>query len=288
MQAGFDAAPSPRPRRSRLPAHDVRQKMLDAGLAWVRETGVGVCLEEVSMEEVIAQADVPRASVYRMWSSKSEFGADLLVYLAGPGGYLSGRQVFDPATFDVARKTMADHDDLLDSDEGRRAVLCEVVRRAVDTNFKHMLKDQNWRVHLAMLATINSIDNSETRASLATALEEGEAQARQNIVGLVKEIMETIGLRLRDPRATVEHLVIAGVSLLQNLAIRHALSADAISPAWMSQNSASALSGDLISQPLPGPAGIDGKPANWTLPALAYLSLVDAFAEPDPAFRPPR
>lgn len=288
MQADVDAAPTPRPRRRRLRAHDVRQKMLEAGLAWVRETGVGVCLEDVGMEDVIVRADVPRASVYRIWTSKSDFAADLLVYLAGPGGYLGGRQVFDPATFDVARKTMADHDHLLDSDEGRRAVLCEVVRRAVDSNFKRMLEEQSWRLHLAMLATIDSIDNSEARTSVATALEEGEAQARQSIVDLVKEIMAIIGLRLRDPRATVEHLVIAGVSLLQNLAIRHALTADTVSPALMSQNNAFALSGDLISQPLPGPAGIDGEPVNWTLPALAYLSLVDAFAEPDPAFRRPR
>jgi len=42
----------------------------------------------------------------------------------------------------------------------------------------------------------------------------------------------------------------------------------------------------LLNAPLPGP-GLDGKPAEWTLAALAFLGVVDAFIELDPDFTPP-
>ena len=284
------ATPTPsflgQPRRSRLRAPDVRQRMLEAGRNWAGEAGVGVSLEEISMEDVIQDAGVPRSSVYRLWRYKSEFAAELLIYLVGPGGYLSGRSVFDPDTFDVARKTMAEHAHLLRTEDGRRRVLCEVVRLAVSRNFEHMLEDQNWRVHLAMLATLNSIRDSKARATVAAALEEGEARSRENIVGLIEEVMATVGLRLRDPASSVEHLVIAGVSLLQNLAVRRALTADSIAVSPAGGSLPAKVSGDLISEPLPGPAGVTDGSTRWTLPALAYLSLVDAFAELDPDFRP--
>ncbi len=285
MHVAPSAPPVGQPRRSRLRAEDVRHRMLEAGRDWAGRAGVGVSLEEISMEDVIQQAGVPRSSVYRMWNYKSEFAADLLVYLAGPGGYLSGRSVFDPDTFDVARKTMAEHAHLLATDDGRRRVLCAVVCLAVNRNFERMLDDHNWRVHLAMLATLTSIRDCAARMTVAAALEAGEAQARAGIVSLIQEIMATVGLRLRDPASSVEHLVIAGVSLLQNLAVRHALTVASIAPGPAGCTGPSKASGDFIAEALPGPAGVGDSPVRWSLPALAYLSLVDAFAELDPDFR---
>jgi AcrR family transcriptional regulator len=279
-------APSHQRHRRRLRASEVRQQMLEAGRIRALETGVGVSLEDISMEEIIQLARVPRSSVYRLWPYKSDYAADLLIYLAGPAGYLGGHQVFDPATYDVARKTMAEHGHRLDSREDRRAVLCEVVRLAVTRNFQHLLDDQQWRVHLAMLATLGSIRDSQARAAVAAALEVGEARARQNMAALIEEIMATIGLRLRSPHATIEHLVVAGVSILQNLALRHALTADAVGLTTPDPENPGKLTGDLIREHLPGPAGLDGQPTRWSLPALTYLGLVDSFVEPDPAFRP--
>jgi hypothetical protein len=157
---------------------------------------------------------------------------------------------------------------------------------AVTRNFEHMLEDQNWRVHLAMLATLNSIRDGQARSTVAAALEEGEAQARDAIVVLIEEVMATVGLRLRDPASSLEHLVIAGVSLLQNLAVRRSLTADSICPGSERRSLPAKVSGDLIADPLPGPAGVREGSTRWSLPALAYLSLVDAFAELDPGFQP--
>ena len=42
----------------------------------------------------------------------------------------------------------------------------------------------------------------------------------------------------------------------------------------------------LLNGPVPGP-GLDGKPAEWTLAAFAYLGVLDKFLELDPDFTPP-
>ena len=41
----------------------------------------------------------------------------------------------------------------------------------------------------------------------------------------------------------------------------------------------------LINFPLPGP-GIDGKPAVWSLAALAFTGILDTFVEPDRNYSP--
>ncbi len=277
-----------RRERRRMTADQVRRKMLEAGRSLARQIGLGASLEEISMEEVIRRARVPRSSVYRIWPYKSDFAADLLIYLAGPSGYLSGGDVFDAATFEVARKTIAMYRHCLISPQGRRAVLCEVVRRAVNANFTHMLEDPTWGLHHALLATLGSIKDRAAKAAVAAALEEAEAVSRANISGLVQEIMAAVGLRLRDPRAKIEHLVIAGSSLLDTLALRHALTADMT--AGTDRGGAygrSETSGSLVRTILPGPDTPDGTPAEWSLPALSYLALVDAFTELDPDFEAP-
>jgi AcrR family transcriptional regulator len=284
MQALNTALATPQPKPRRIPAAKVRQRMMKAGLAAAIQAGVGVSLENVSMEDVIQRARVPRSSVYRLWPYKSDFIAELMVYLAGPGGYMSGRQVFNPATYDVAHKVMADNRDLLGTPAGRRRVLCEVVRQAVTTNFQAMLDDQVWRVHDVLLATLNTIKDDSARTAVAGALEQGESQARQHMVGLIKEIMDTVGIRIRVPGMRIEHLVVAGVSLLQSLAERHVLTTDALGPDWRERTDGPGPSGSLIAEPLSGPPGIGGEPSRWTLPALSYLALVDSFSEPDPAF----
>jgi hypothetical protein len=42
----------------------------------------------------------------------------------------------------------------------------------------------------------------------------------------------------------------------------------------------------LLNAPVPGP-GLDGKPAEWTLAAFAYLGVLYSFLELDPDFVPP-
>ena len=105
-------------RPERVPAEEVRQRMLDAGRELAIEAGAALTIEHLRLEEVIQRARVPRSSVYRLWAYRNEYIDDLLCYLAGAGSLFSNRPVFDPETFSVAGQVLADNRHLLATPTG--------------------------------------------------------------------------------------------------------------------------------------------------------------------------
>lgn len=267
-------------RPERVPAEEVRQRMLDAGRALALEAGAALTVDHLRLEEVIQRARVPRSSVYRLWPYKESYIEDLLCHLAGPGSWLRASGGFDPETYSIVQKAVEDNRHLLGTLEGRRALFCEAIRLGAARNYLAFSESITWRFHMALLATLGSSRTGEARAKIAAALEDGQATARNALVGLHELIMTTLGLRERDPGRTVEHIVLAGGIMVQGFALRNI--------------QAHAAPGDtdadqldrLLNTPIPGP-GLDGTPAPWTLVAFCYLGLMDAFLELDPDFVPP-
>ena len=267
-------------RAERVPAEEVRQRMLDAGRELAIEAGAALTIEHLRLEEVIQRARVPRSSVYRLWSYRDEYIDDLLCYLAGAGSLFGSRPVFDPETFSVASQVLADNRHLLGTPDGRRALMREVVRVTAKRNYQALTESAPWRLHMALVATLGSTRSGEARRQIAAALEEAQLRSRESLVALFAYLMAEIGLRLRDPAWTADHLQITGGLLVQALALRN-LQVQAADGA----SEASAVDA-LLNGPLPGP-GLNGETAEWTLVSHAYLGLVDAFVELDPDFTPP-
>jgi AcrR family transcriptional regulator len=267
-------------RAERVPADEVRQRVLDAGRDLALEAGAALTIEHLRLEEVIQRARVPRSSVYRLWSYKDEFIDDLLCYLAGPGSWFQSTGVFDPRTFAIVEATVRDHQHLLGTPEGRWAVLREATRLGAFRNYQAFSESQSWRLHMALVATLGSTRTGDARRRIATALEESQTRSRDSLVALYAYLKETLGLRERDPARTVEHMVLAGGVLVQSLALRN-----------IQVQAAAGVDGadsvaELLNNEIPGP-GPDGKPMPWTLAAFSYLSLLEAFLEPDPDWKPP-
>jgi AcrR family transcriptional regulator len=267
-------------RPERVPAEEVRKRMLDAGRELAIEAGAALTIEHLRLEEVIQRARVPRSSVYRLWAYRDEYIDDLLCYLAGAGSLFGDRPVFDPETFSVAGQVLTGNRHLLATTDGRRALLREVVRVTATRNYQALSESAPWRLHMALIATLGSTRSGEARKLIAAALEEAQLRSRESMVALFGYLMTEIGLRLRDPAWTADHLQLTGGLLVQSLALRN-LQVRAADGA----HEAAAVDA-LLNAPLPGP-GLDGQAAEWTLVSHAYLGLVDAFVELDPDFTPP-
>ena len=110
-------------RPERVPAEEVRQRMLDTGREMAIEAGAALTIEHLRLEEVIQRARVPRSSVYRLWAYREEYIDDLLCYLAGAGSLFGERTVFDPETFSVANSVLTDNRPLLATGAGRLALM---------------------------------------------------------------------------------------------------------------------------------------------------------------------
>jgi AcrR family transcriptional regulator len=268
-------------RPERVPAEVVKQRMLDAGRDLAMEAGAALTIEHLRLEEVIQRARVPRSSVYRLWPYKEGYIEDLLLYLAGAGNWFNDRPVFDVETITVLMAVLEDNKELLGSLAGRRALLCEVVRVALAQNYEALSESVAGRLHMALAATLGSTGSGEARKKIAAALEEAQRMSRDSLVAVFGFAAEVIGLRLRDPDVTVEHVQLAGGLLVQAMALRN-----------VQVQAAAAGGGEaahvdaLLNTPLLGP-GLHGQPAEWSLAAFAYLGVLDAFTELDPDFIPP-
>lgn len=269
-------------RPERVPAEEVRQRMLDAGRELALESGAALTVEHLRLEEIIQRARVPRSSVYRMWPYKDDYVDDLLCYLAGSGSVFSERVVFDPETFAVIDRVLTENKQLLATTQGRRALLCEVVRLAALRNYDALSRNAAWRLHTAMIATLGQTRSDQAREKIAVSLEDAQKRSRESMVGLFGYLAGVIGLRVRDPARTAEHMMLVGGLLVQSLALRNVQVQAAIGDATPDAQHVDRL----LNAPVPGP-GLDGEPAPWSIVAFSYLAIIDAFAELDPDFVPP-
>ncbi len=270
-------------RPERVPAEEVRRRMLEAGRELAIESGAALTIEHLRVEEIIQRARVPRSSAYRMWPYREEYIDDLLCYLAGAGNWFNDRPVFDPETFTVLKQAVEDNRELIGSPEGRRALLCEIVRLTVAQNYAALTESGTWRLHMALSATLGSTRSGEARQKIAAALEESQRVSRDSLVAVFGFLAAELGLRMRDPAATIEHMQLAGGLLVQSVALRNV---QVRAAADGDDSGEAALVDTLLNAPLPGP-GLHGQPAEWTLAAFAYMGVVDAFIELDPDFTPP-
>ncbi|MFY9774685.1 MAG: hypothetical protein WAK28_08960 [Trebonia sp.] len=270
-------------RPERVPAEEVRRRMLEAGRELAIESGAALTIEHLRVEEIIQRARVPRSSAYRMWPYREEYIDDLLCYLAGAGNWFNDRPVFDPETFTVLKQAVEDNRELIGSPEGRRALLCEIVRLTVAQNYAALTESGTWRLHMALSATLGSTRSGEARQKIAAALEQSQRVSRDSLVAVFGFLAAELGLRMRHPAATIEHMQLAGGLMVQSVALRNV---QVRAAAGGDDSGEAALVDTLLNAPLPGP-GLHGQPAEWTLAAFAYMGVVDAFIELDPDFTPP-
>jgi hypothetical protein len=154
---------------------------------------------------------------------------------------------------------------------------------------------------MALVATLGSTRSSAARQRIAAALEDAQRRSREAMVAVLGYLAETLGLRLRDPGYTLDHVQLAGGLLVQSLALRNVQVQAALAPEDAAAQDGSADAGagtaaggratpplseptvvnDLLNAPIPGP-GLHGGQAEWTLAAQAYLGVLDAFVELDP------
>jgi hypothetical protein len=276
-------------RPERVPAEEVKKRMLNAGRDLANEAGAALTIEHLRLEEVIQRARVPRSSVYRLWAYREDYIDDLLCYLAGTGSWFSDRPVLDPETFADVKRILDENARLLQTLDGRRAVLCEITRVTVMRNYTGLTESTPWRLHMALVATLGSTRTGEARKRIAAALEESQRRSRQMMVAVLGQLVGLVGLRLRDPAYTLDHLALAGGLLVQSLALRNVQVQAAVgtpeAPGLVSTSDIAIVDG-LLNAPVPGP-GLHGEPAGWSLAAFAYLGVIDAFLELDPDFTAP-
>ena len=281
MEESDRPSAAPAPRRRRIPAAEVRERMLRAAQDIVLETGgVTISLEDMSLEDVMRRAQVPRSSVYRLWPYKGDFVDDLLCRLAEPEWVDSAQALSQRRALDVAWEVINENKALLATGEGRWAVTRECTRRAVIESLHDMSADPAWPVYMALASTVGSVRDPHARARIAAALEAFEKARVDSMVRFFEAIGAVTGMRVREGYR-LEQMVVAVGAVVQGMLMRKLILRN-IDSAVHRLGAAHGWSLDeVVNGAAPGP-GLDGKTAQWSLGALAYMGIMEVFLELDP------
>jgi AcrR family transcriptional regulator len=281
--ADADTRPSGRQRRrQRIPAEQIKQRMFRSAQQMVYDQGVQISLEELSFEKVIEAAGVSRSSAYRLWPYKGDFVEDLLCYLAGPT--MLGSSAFDKDTIELVRSIVANNGAKPNDPQERRRMLLQAVKEGVAQSFKAMTESREWYIYVALNASVRSTGNDESRLRIAAALLESQMNLIDKFAELYRQMLIATGTRLRDEAYTVRHMAVAGAAIVEGLALRQILAMavyGAKRPPSIPDHNWSLAS--LVNDELPGPSVEGGMSDGWSLPAVAFMGIVDAFSEAIPA-----
>jgi AcrR family transcriptional regulator len=248
-------------RRRRLSDRETERRMLDAAVSMVNEAGLTVSLEHISLEEVIREAGVARSAVYRRWPYKDLFFSDLLRELARAvtPASVAGRETADAVLTEIAAERL----DLLETPDGRRAMLLELIRREQDFALVH--QSAEWRTYLALHATFLGLPDGALRADVHAALTAAERGFTSRIAAAWREWAELFGFRLRPALGT-------GYEALASLVSAHFRGMVLMSP----------TSPDIVEAHVDADPFGTGETARWPLRAVALAGIALAFLEPDP------
>jgi AcrR family transcriptional regulator len=248
-------------RRRRLTDRETERRMLDTAVGMVNEAGLTVSLEHISLEEVIREAGVARSAVYRRWPYKDLFFSDLLRELArgvAPAS-VAGRETGEAVLAEVAAERL----DRLETPEGRRALLLELIRREQDFAVVH--RSAEWRTYLALHATFLSLPDGDLRTDVQAALTESEHGFTTRIAAAWREWADLFGFRVRPALGT-------GFETLASLVSAHFRGMVLMSP----------TNPDLAEAHVEGDPFGTGETARWPVRAVALAGIALAFLEPDP------
>lgn len=268
-----------RRRRPRLRVEELRKRMFDAARQTIRQRGVVLSFEDLNMDEVIARAQVPRSSVYRVWPYKGDFVNDLLMNFAGPE-WLGPANIQD-SPLELALRAILDGWDSLSTDAGRIAVLNSAVRVGVGAHFRGIVASREWYVARSLALTSQAAHAEDPgRAQLNAELERADNAFISSVARLYEVVAYVLGFRLRDPSLTFEHMALAGGAILDGLALRAILTeANASNPFLTEPSILPHLIWDSFTNPVTGQK-------DWDLPGLGHLALIMLGVELIPDWQP--
>lgn len=236
--------------------------MLEAGVEMIASSGLTVSLEHLSFEEVIQQARVSRSAVYRLWPSKDRFFNDLLMRLATSTH--PAEAAYDQGTVDLATELVRENAELLRSEEGRFGLTVEICRQGALQNFQAIYESTEWRTYIALNATLTGL-TEPLQEEMAEYLRTSERTFIGRMADFYEQMSALLGFRIKVCiDQTYETLATLGGAGVEGLVIK-ALSNPEIATRRFKAN------------PFGGP-----DTGEWSLPAIAFTSVVLSLIEIDP------
>ncbi|GAA2239536.1 TetR/AcrR family transcriptional regulator [Herbiconiux moechotypicola] len=250
-------------RRARIRAAEVRRRVLDVALERVQGVGLTIGFEHIVMDDLIREAGVPRSSTYRLWDSKESFIADLLVEIATE----VSTRLADDETLEISERILFDNIESLASGEERERVMYEVIRVALEHNFRAVIASRPWQSYVGLTATLLSDLDAYPRSEIDEALRSGSDAFIERMAEFHKWFSTILGYRMRaEWNDDYRPYAVVISSVVEGLGLRHLGNPGVVDAVYR------------------GPATIEGDDPDWKLPAIALVAILERFLEHDPDY----
>ncbi len=248
--------------QGRLRESEVTRRLLDAASELVERDGLFSGLAEVSFEEAIALAGVPRSSAYRRWPTRQAFTAAVTLEIARGTRLQSG---WAQAGLTLIRDL--NPDELLDP-RRRHDLWVDAIRQLIHLDFIEMLGSKQMRLFASLTATQHNLADEQLRTRVRATLAETEQRYVTERAENLAWLGDLAGMRLRAPLGGPE-----GWRLVS--AAAGATMTGQLLKAWVD----------------PAPAAREfsarafgmSQPASWTQQTYLGTATLLAYLEPDPA-----
>lgn len=245
----------PRPRST------AGDRVVQAAIRRIHERGVSVGLDGISLEDAIASSGVSRATAYRHWPSRADFLRAVLVQIVRetrlePEGI---------EEIDAIRAFVTDRREDASTDAGRRTIVVESLRIAVDADFRRLASSREWTDYLALRATCTSLPQGELRETVTSEIAAAERGFLMHRASVYSRLPQLLGYRLVPPLAGqsgFEVMADAMGALMTGLVVRASVAPD------RTPFRAKAFGSSLA--------------AEWTRTSYALVASFLSFLEPDP------
>lgn len=206
-----------RESRRRLPRAETVQRVTDVAIARVLSKGLSVGVDQLGFEELIAEAGVARSAVYRIWPTREDFYAHLLVELLRRDDssihYYSAEAIaahLEPLLAASASR--------LDTLQGRRAVLVELCRVVSWLDYESTRRSAAQRTHVSLVALVQST-RGRFRAEALAVLRESESRFHDKMAEFYPRILARLGARVR-PQVGLARFTTLAAAMIQGLSVQ--------------------------------------------------------------------
>ncbi|NQX15254.1 TetR/AcrR family transcriptional regulator [Rathayibacter sp. VKM Ac-2857] len=251
-------------RSIRIPADQVRARMLAAAREIIAVNGLTVGFAHLPMEEYIRQAAVPRSSVYRIWSTREEFVADLIGEIFVADRFADGAAPDASRAMTEVYERSAAH---LSTAAGRREVAWEMIRIGANSSVETLRASVDWSSYNALLACTFSMEEGPARDAVRATALRLETMLTQRMRDYYQDVLDRFRSSLKPGFTTLQLAHLTAI-VTDGLVHRGRLLDDELDA--------------VIEAP-----GLDGEPVEWTLTAWTIRSIVDGMLVPVAQDDPP-
>jgi AcrR family transcriptional regulator len=188
-------------RRPRMTEAQTRETALRTAVAAIREHGLPLGLEHLSMEDVIRDAEVSRTTFYRLWPQKDQFTGDLIVELAKEA--IPTDNTEGAATTTLIKDLVLPRLEEMRDPGTRWHLVTDLLAAASAPDFEHTsaLIGQ-WRTYFALIVMTMNLPDGEVRETARREIGNSEDVYRNRLVGNFSLLMRLFGIRLRTQAGT--------------------------------------------------------------------------------------